>query len=82
MFPDLLVVRQNSEGFLFDILEPHNPSLDDNAAKAVGLAKFAKQLWMLFNRIQLIRKKRQPMGWSGISVWMSGTMPFGKRSWR
>ena len=58
MFPDLLVVRQNSKGFLFDILEPHNPSLKDNAAKAVGLAKFAEQHWALFARIQLIRKKK------------------------
>jgi len=38
MFPDLLVVREDSKGFLFDILEPHDPSLKDNAAKAVGLA--------------------------------------------
>ena len=58
MFPDLLVVRQDAEGFLFDILEPHNPSLGDNAAKAVGLAKFAEEHWSLFDRIQLIRKKK------------------------
>lgn len=58
MFPDLLVVRQNSKGYLFDILEPHDPSLNDNAAKAVGLAKFAEQHWALFDRIQLIRKKQ------------------------
>ena len=58
MFPDLLVVRRDSEGFLFDILEPHDPSLRDNAAKAVGLAKFAEQHWALFDRIQMIRKKR------------------------
>ena len=58
MFPDLLVVRQDSKGFLFDILEPHDPSLKDNAAKAVGLAKFAEQHWALFDRIQLIRKKK------------------------
>lgn len=58
MFPDLLVVRQDAKGFLFDILEPHDPSLKDNAAKAVGLAKFAEQHWALFHRIQLIRKKK------------------------
>lgn len=58
MFPDLLVVRKDSKGFLFDILEPHDPSLKDNAAKAVGLAKFAEQHWALFDRIQLIRKKK------------------------
>ena len=58
MFPDLLVVRKNAKGFLFDILEPHNPSLTDNADKAVGLARFADKHWPLFGRIQLIRKKR------------------------
>ena len=58
MFPDLLVVRKNAEGFLFDILEPHNPALADNAAKAAGLARFAEEHWRLFDRIQLIRKKR------------------------
>lgn len=58
MFPDLLVVRQDSKGYLFDILEPHDPSLKDNAVKAVGLAKFAERHWTLFERIQLIRKKK------------------------
>lgn len=58
MFPDLLVVRQDAKGYQFDILEPHDPSLKDNAAKAVGLAKFAEQHWALFDRIQLIRKKK------------------------
>ena len=58
MFPDLLVVRRDSKGHLFDILEPHGASLRDNVAKALGLAKFAEQHWALFDRIQLIRKKR------------------------
>lgn len=58
MFPDMLVVRKDSKGLLFDILEPHDPSLNDNAAKAVGLAKFAEKHWSLFDRIQLIRKKK------------------------
>ena len=62
MFPDLIIVRQDDKGFLFDILEPHDPSRDDNWTKAVGLAKFAEKHWDLFNRIQLIRKKRAPDG--------------------
>jgi type III restriction enzyme len=62
MYPDLLVVRQDNRGFLFDILEPHDPSLQDNHAKAVGLAEFADQHSHLFGRIQLIRKKRGPDG--------------------
>jgi type III restriction enzyme len=62
MFPDLVIVRRDATGFLFDILEPHDPSLNDNAAKAVGLAEFAEKHWSLFSRIQLIRKKRAPNG--------------------
>lgn len=58
MFPDLLVIRRDNEGFLFDILEPHDPSRDDNYFKAVGMAEFAEKHWNLFGRIQLIRKKR------------------------
>lgn len=62
MYPDLLVVRQGAKGFLFDILEPHDPTRDDNHAKAVGLAEFAERHWHLFDRIQLIRKKKGPEG--------------------
>lgn len=50
--------QEDALGYLFDILEPHDPSLKDNAAKAVGLAKFAEQHWALFDRVQLIRKKK------------------------
>ena len=58
MFPDLLVVRRSSDGFSFDILEPHDSSRNDNVAKALGLAEFAEEHWALFNRVQLIRKRR------------------------
>jgi type III restriction enzyme len=58
MFPDLVMVRKDSKGFQFDILEPHDSSLKDNVAKAVGLAEFAEKHWALFDRIQLIRKKK------------------------
>ena len=62
MYPDFIVVRQVSTGFAFDILEPHNPSLNDNAVKAIGLAEFAEDHWELFDRIQLIRKDRDAVG--------------------
>ena len=62
MFPDLLIVRQDVKGFQFDILEPHDPSRDDNWTKAVGLAEFAEKHWDLFGRIQLIRKAKGPDG--------------------
>ncbi len=62
MFPDLLIVRQDTKGYRFDILEPHDSSLNDNAAKAKGLAQFAEKHWQLFDRIQLIRKQKGPDG--------------------
>ncbi|ABZ85433.1 type iii restriction enzyme, res subunit, putative [Heliomicrobium modesticaldum Ice1] len=58
MFPDLVIVRADAQGYIFDILEPHDPSRKDNYPKAVGLAKFAEKHWDVFGRIQLIRQKR------------------------
>ncbi len=51
-------MRQVGDGYRFDILEPHDPSREDNAVKAVGLAQFAEKHWTLFDRIQLIRRDR------------------------
>ena len=58
MYPDLIIVRSVNKEYVFDILEPHDPSRDDNYPKAVGLAKFAEEHWDKYGRIQLIRKKR------------------------
>lgn len=58
MFPDLLVVRAEASGYVFDVLEPHDPSRKDNYPKAVGLAKFAEKHGERFGRIQLIRKSK------------------------
>ncbi len=60
MFPDLIIVRAEAKGYVFDILEPHDPSRKDNCAKAVGLAKFAESHWDKFGRIELIRQMRGP----------------------
>ncbi|WPL18965.1 Type III restriction enzyme, res subunit [Thiorhodovibrio winogradskyi] len=62
MFPDLVIVRQQTaadgtvSGYLFDILEPHDPSRGDNFEKAIGLARFAEEHGHLFGRIELLRK--------------------------
>lgn len=56
MFPDLIVVRADAHGYVFDVLEPHDSSRKDNYPKAVGLAKFAEKHGEHFGRIQLIRK--------------------------
>ena len=58
MFPDLIVVRADENGYVYDLLEPHDPSRKDNFPKAVGFAKFAEQQGDYFGRIQLIRKAR------------------------
>ena len=64
LFPDLVVARQvpGEDGYRFDILEPHDPSRDDNAGKALGLARFAERHGHLFGRIQLIRRLPSPAG--------------------
>jgi len=61
MFPDLIVVHKEidgGQGYIFDILEPHNPDLKDNLSKAVGLAEFAGKHDGIYGRIQIIRKLR------------------------
>lgn len=62
MYPDLVVVRADAHGYVFDILEPHDASRKDNCPKAVGLAKFAEKHWDKFGRIELIREMRGPDG--------------------
>lgn len=51
-------MRRCAPDYRFDILEPHDPSREGNAVKAVGLAQFAEKHWTLFDRIQLIRRDR------------------------
>ena len=58
MYPDIVVVRADAHGYVFDILEPHDPSRKDNCPKAVGLARFADKHDAQFGRIQLIRRKK------------------------
>ena len=58
MYPDFIVVRRDTRmegGYVFDLLEPHNPALADNLAKAKGLAAYAAKEER-FGRIQMIRK--------------------------
>ena len=64
MYPDFLVVRRDplsTDGFVFDLLEPHSPALADNLQKAKGLAQYAGEETK-FGRIQLIRKVRDAGG--------------------
>lgn len=54
MYPDFLIIRKEGDGYVTDILEPHNNALRDNLPKAKGLAKYARNENQ-FGRIQLIR---------------------------
>jgi type III restriction enzyme len=54
------VVSADAHGYVFSVLEPHDPSRKDNYPKAVGLAKFAENHGDHFGRIQLIRKAKGP----------------------
>ena len=59
MYPDLIIVRKDEHGYIFDILEPHDYNRKDNCDKARGLAQFAEEHWDKFGgKIQLIRKHR------------------------
>ena len=54
-YPDFLVVRREAGGdYILDILEPHDPTRDDNIGKAKALAKYASDNPAV-GRAQLIR---------------------------
>ena len=61
-YPDMLIVRKdNSLGYVIDIMEPHGDQFKDNLAKAQGLAYYAQEA-NIAGRIQLIRKIPSPIG--------------------
>lgn len=53
MYPDFIVIRKDEDGYVVDILEPHDQSRTDNLPKAIGLAKYAAKETRV-GRIQLI----------------------------
>lgn len=56
-FPDFLIIRKTSDGFVVDILEPHDDSRIDTWAKVKGLAKFADEHDVSFGRLMVGRKR-------------------------
>ena len=54
MYPDFIIVRKVNDGYVLDILEPHNSSLKDNLPKAKGLAEYVQREPKI-GRVQLIR---------------------------
>lgn len=61
MYPDFLIIRKDDSGYILDILEPHDPSREDNLGKAKGLAKYARENPEV-GRVQLIRMSKDPLG--------------------
>ena len=60
-YPDFLIIRQDGSEYVVDILEPHDPSRQDNLGKAKGFAEYARQNPGV-GRIQLIRMKKDSLG--------------------
>ena len=54
MYPDFIIIRKVNDGYVLDILEPHNSSLKDNLPKAKGFAEYAQREPKI-GRVQLIR---------------------------
>ena len=60
-YPDFLIIRKDGSEFIIDILEPHDPTRQDNLGKAQGYAEYARQNPGV-GRIQLIRMKQDSTG--------------------
>jgi len=60
-YPDFLIIRCDGSDYVVDILEPHDPTRQDNLGKAKGFAEYARQNPGV-GRIQLIRMKRDSVG--------------------
>jgi type III restriction enzyme len=58
-YPDFVFFRRRPGGLVVDILDPHNPDLDDGWQKAVGLAEYAASHGQLFGRIEVIFVNRK-----------------------
>lgn len=61
-YPDFLIVRKEAGGdYILDILEPHDPTRDDNVSKAKALAQYATENPCI-GRAQLIRLNKTATG--------------------
>lgn len=60
-YPDFLIVRKIDSYYVVDVLEPHDPTRQDNLGKAKGFAEYARQNPGV-GRIQLIRMQRDSVG--------------------
>ncbi len=60
-YPDFLIIRRDGSEYVVDILEPHDPTRQDNLGKAKGFAEYARQNPGV-GRIQLIRMQLDSIG--------------------
>lgn len=60
-YPDFLIICRDGSEYVVDILEPHDPTRQDNLGKAKGFAEYARQNPGV-GRIQLIRMQRDSVG--------------------
>lgn len=61
-YPDFIIIRKDeNDGYIIDILEPHDPTRTDNLGKAKGFAEYARQNPGV-GRIQLIRMGQDATG--------------------
>ena len=60
-YPDFLIIRRDGSDYVVDILEPHDPTRQDNLGKAKGFAEYARQNPGV-GRIQLIRMQCDSVG--------------------
>ena len=60
-YPDFLIVHRDGFDYVVDILEPHDPTRQDNLGKAKGFAEYARQNPGV-GRIQLIRMQKDSIG--------------------
>jgi type III restriction enzyme len=54
MYPDILLVRQVETKLVIDIIDPHDPTKADAAAKGQGLAEYSKLHGHMVGRINLV----------------------------
>ena len=61
-YPDFIIIRKDDTlGFVLDILEPHSPDFKDNLGKAKAFANYAEKEKHI-GRIQLIRQSKDAAG--------------------
>ena len=54
LYPDFLILRENEDGPVVDIVDPHTTSLSDAWPKAIGLAEYADKHAREYGRIELV----------------------------